>query len=240
MRSVPPVRLALVSCAPTVALRAARFPIDEPLDADGLHRAAGAAEAVAAGALPATGRVLCDGSARACQTAAALGLGARKGDVTIPRAPGLPVVPEVDPALRDLDVGAWRGRSLDEIPPDELRRWHSDPAVAPPGGESLLSLLSRVENWLVRRSTEPSHIIAVTHPAVIRGVLVAALRCPVEMFWRIDVAPLTATLLHHRIGAGGHDGTTGTQPKTESAATRTATGTGTGTDWTLTHVCRPL
>jgi broad specificity phosphatase PhoE len=53
-------------------------------------------------------------------------------------------------------------------------------------------------------------VVAVTHPAVVRAVLVTALRSPAEVFWRIDVPPLTATTLRRRGG------------------------------WTLRHACRPL
>ncbi|MCM3922165.1 histidine phosphatase family protein, partial [Frankia sp. AiPs1] len=142
----------------------------------------------------------------------------------------------VEAALRDLDVGDWRGRGLDEVPLDCLRRWHEDPAMTPPGGESRLDLLDRVGGWLARLGDEPrevtagkltagnaiagnaiaGNVIAVTHPAVVRAVLLLVLRCPPEVFWRIDVAPLTATLLHRRVPA-------------EPAA-----------GWTLTQACRPL
>ncbi|MCK9895281.1 histidine phosphatase family protein [Frankia sp. AgB32] len=200
--------MAIVSVAPTPALRAARFADDEGLDADGLRRAASASRALAAGALPRRARVLVDGSMRARQTARALGLGALAGEAGV----------QVDPALRDLDVGAWRGRDLAELSLDELRRWHEEPDMVPPGGESRIDLCARVEAWLGEIG-EAEHVIAVSHPAVVRAVLLHALGCPQEVFWRIDVAPLTATLLH-RPAAGGNPGSP--------------------THWTLTHACRPL
>uniref|UniRef100_UPI0021BF0F60 histidine phosphatase family protein n=1 Tax=Frankia gtarii TaxID=2950102 RepID=UPI0021BF0F60 len=211
------MRLAVVSAAPTPALRAARFPVDEEVDADGLRRATTAAAATA-GALPARARVLTDGSARARQTARALGLhdtdgtGIGRGtgtaagthahaymDADASRPGGGGVEAGVEAALRDLNVGDWRGRGLDEIPLAELRRWHEDPAMAPPGGESRMDLLGRVGDWLARVGGQPGGLIAVTHPAVVRAVLLLVLRCPPEVFWRIDVAPLTATLLHRRL-----------------------------------------
>ncbi|WP_248840644.1 histidine phosphatase family protein [Frankia sp. AgKG'84/4] len=200
--------MAIVSVAPTPALRAARFADDEGLDADGLRRAAAAARALAAGALPRRARVLVDGSTRARQTARALGLGTLAGEAGI----------QVDPALRDLDVGTWRGRDLAEIALDDLHRWHEEPAMTPPGGESRIDLCARVEAWLADIG-DAEHVIAVSHPAVVRAVLLHALSCPPEVFWRIDVAPLTATLLH-RPASGGDPAST--------------------TPWTLTHACRPL
>jgi broad specificity phosphatase PhoE len=121
---------------------------------------------------------------------------------------GLAAVP--DPGLADLDVAAWTGRKLEEIPETDLRAWVDDPAAAPHGGESVLDLLDRVGGWLAYRKTVPGRVVAVTHPAVVRAVLVTALRSPPEIFWRIDVPPLTTTLLHLR------------------------------GDWTLRHACRPL
>ena len=43
-------------------------------------------------------------------------------------------------------------------------------------------------------------IVAVTHAGVIRAALVSALDAPVQAFWRLDVAPLSRTVLH------AHDG----------------------------------
>ncbi|WP_055407860.1 histidine phosphatase family protein [Frankia sp. ACN1ag] len=224
------LRLALVSAAPTSALRAARFPVDEDLDPDGRRRAALAAQAVAGGVLPGRARVLTDGSARARQTAQALALPGADPPADVDGSGTVPAA-GIEAALRDLDVGDWRGRGLDEVPLDSLRRWHEDPAMTPPGGESRLDLLDRVGGWLARLGGEPGNVtagnvtagnvitgnvIAVTHPAVVRAALLLVLRCPPEVFWRIDVAPLTATLLHRRVPA-------------EPAA-----------GWTLTQACRPL
>jgi broad specificity phosphatase PhoE len=40
--------------------------------------------------------------------------------------------------------------------------------------------------------------VAVTHPAVIRAAIVAALDAPPESFSRIDIAQLSQTLMHFR------------------------------------------
>jgi broad specificity phosphatase PhoE len=39
------------------------------------------------------------------------------------------------------------------------------------------------------------HAVAVTHAAVVRAAVVVTLGAPAAGFWRIDVAPLTATVL---------------------------------------------
>lgn len=196
-------RLTLVSHARAGEGPAARFPVDSPLDVGELRRATTAAAAVAG--LRVGDLAFRDRTARTRQTAQALGLAA---------------VP--DAALADLDVGVWAGRRIDEVAEPDLAAWVADPAAAPHGGESVLDLLARVRAWIGAPAPVPApglgkvreqgvtHVVAVTHPAVVRAALVIALRCPPEVFWRIDVPPLTATRLHWRGG------------------------------WTLRHACRPL
>jgi len=182
---VSAVRLTLVSHGATAALRAARFPLDEPLEARAL-------DAARASNLRPPDHALSDSSARCRQTAAALGLDAA-----------------VDDRLTDLDTGRWRGLGLDEVDPAELAVWTTDPAAAPHGGETVLALVERVRGWLAELPA--GRTAAVTHPAVVRAGLVAALAADPASFWRIDVPPLCSTSLH---GRGGR--------------------------WTLRHVNRPL
>ncbi|HEY2762814.1 MAG TPA: histidine phosphatase family protein, partial [Pseudonocardiaceae bacterium] len=121
--------LTLVSHAPTVATRAARFPDDEPPDEHGTAQAG-----ATSGALRRVDEARCGPELRCRVTAAALG-----------------VTPVLDPALADLDVGAWRGQRLAELADAEsagLHAWLSDPAAAPHGGESLHDLLNRAAGWL--------------------------------------------------------------------------------------------
>jgi broad specificity phosphatase PhoE len=46
--------------------------------------------------------------------------------------------------------------------------------------------------------SSPGRTIAVTHPAVIRAVILIALAAPSKSFWRIDIAPASCTVLHFR------------------------------------------
>ena len=167
-------RLMLISHGMTAALRTARFPDDEPLEA----RAVKLAQAVRTPL-----RALRDRTARTEQTGQALGLDA-----------------VVDPALADLDVGRWRGLTLDQLPPEELHAWTTDPSVAPHGGESIEDLLARVARWLATAATVAGSTVAITHPAVIRAVLITALDAAPTSFWHIDTPPLTATSMHARTG----------------------------------------
>ncbi|WP_326557720.1 histidine phosphatase family protein [Micromonospora sp. NBC_01796] len=169
-------RLILIAHAPTAAVRRAAFPADEPLDPHGLADAT-----AAAGSLPRFDAVLCAPARRCVETAVALGL-----------------VPTVDEGLRDGDLGRWAGSTLDRVAadePDAVAAWLTDPAAAPHGGESLADLLARTGDWLRDLDGSTRTVVAVTHPMVIRALVVTAIAATPTSFWRIDISPLTRTVL---------------------------------------------
>jgi len=115
---------------------------------------------------------------------------------------GLGYAPLVQLALRDCDMGRWRGLTLGEAmarEPAAVDAWLADPRSTPHGGESLLDFISRVGNWLDTRPIEDGdRIVAVAEPSVIRAALVYALRAPPATYWNIDVRPLsTITVTGH-------------------------------------------
>jgi len=174
------VRVTLVSAAMSEAMRAARFDDDSPLDAAGLRQARAAA------GVPTHDQVHVSPSVRCRQTAEALGLQA--GSL---------------PELRGRAMGRWRGRSLDEVSaaePAEVGRWLSDPAFAPPDGETLVDLLTRVGSWLDSLSPDAGRLLAVVEPDVVRAAVLHALGAPGPAFWRLDVQPLSVTELSGRTG----------------------------------------
>lgn len=166
------VRLLLVTHLMTSATRRAAFPTDEPVESG-------------AGALlrprPGT-RLLRGPELRCAQTCERTGLTA-----------------DVDPALRDWDLGNWQGSTLDEITgrePKAVLTWLNDASAAPHGGESLTALLDRVSSWLA--GLEDGAAVAVTHPAVVRAAVLCALGAEPPAFWRLDIAPGTVTSLSGR------------------------------------------
>lgn len=165
-------QVILISHAPTSAVRRAAFPSDESVEDI-------ARERIRSMNWPDHGQsVYCGPEKRAQETAMALGLSAT-----------------VDPTLRDCDYGRWTGRDLSELQfdhPDEIALWLSDPDAAPHGGESIRDLITRVAGWLDDRA-KSRRTIAVTHPAVVRGIIVSVIEAPAKAFWRIDVVPLTVT-----------------------------------------------
>lgn len=100
---------------------------------------------------------------------------------------------EIVSALRDCDFGRWKGARIDDLQktePEALQAWLDDPASAPHGGESVVQLAERVALWLKSLEATPGHILAITHPFVIRAALTQVLQA--SAFNLIDVEPLSA------------------------------------------------
>jgi broad specificity phosphatase PhoE len=174
------MRVVLICHAATAATRTAAFPGNEPLDALGVRQS----EAIA-GTLPRAEQVRSAPSSRCRRTAEAMGLAA---------------VP--DAALAGCDYGSWTGRTLDAVAarePAAVTAWLTDPTARPHGGESIAELLDRVGHWLdglADPAHQPLHgLLAVADPSVIRAAVVHALDAEARSFWRIDIAPLSQTVL---------------------------------------------
>lgn len=185
-----PRRLTLLAHAPTRAQRDAAFPLDEDAEAGGLAQVMALGTALASTVWRRVDRLWTAPEQRTRQTAAAL------ADAGVGLVGNIQVVPDV----RDLDHGDWRGRRLGEVgtsDPAGIGAWLEDPAVPPPGGESLLMLRDRVGAWLTG-CRDAGHTVLVTHPAVIRAALVHVLAADPRAFWRLDISPLSFTDLRHK------------------------------------------
>lgn len=209
-------RLLLISHASTAAMRAARFPADDPLDARGLAEAATARARLS---IPDGAAVVVSPAVCARDTASALGLAAT-----------------VHEGLADLDYGHWHGRRLNDLAveaPQDLAAWTHDPDAAAHGGESFGQLVKRIGRWLDALDDELSksvihakdsasgdgtdgannhapssagtrsaphntqNVIAVTHAPVIRAAIVHVLGASPASFPRIEIAPLSMVELRH-------------------------------------------
>ncbi|WP_460126467.1 histidine phosphatase family protein [Pseudomonas sp. S2_C03] len=164
-------RLTLLCHARTVAQKLACFPKDEPLEMD-WQSASGCLGGQFKGRL----RLFCAPELRTRQTAVLCGSGA--------------VIVE---ALQDCNFGRWKGARISDLQsaePEALQAWLDDPHATPHGGESVAQLGERVGAWLATLEATPGHIVAVTHPFVIRAALTQVLQSPA--FNHIDVEPLSA------------------------------------------------
>ncbi|MGW2804652.1 histidine phosphatase family protein [Streptomyces sp. NPDC001450] len=114
---------------------------------------------------------------------------------------GLVAVPE--PALRDLDLGRWSGRTVGDVAatePDGFTSWLTDPDAAPHGGESVRQLCRRTADWLNSVAPDTGRVVAITEAAVVRAALVHALAAPARAFWHLAVPPLSTVSLTRQGG----------------------------------------
>jgi broad specificity phosphatase PhoE len=152
--------------------------LDPPLDELGLAQASAAADALAAG-VTGVSRVICSPLARARDTASFIA--ARFGAEV-----------DVDDRWIELDYGEYDGVALTDVPADEWARWRADPAFAPPGGESLASLRTRVDGALdeLRDSlVDGSDVVVVSHVSPIKAAVAWTLGVGDEVTWRMYLAP---------------------------------------------------
>ncbi|UYQ61168.1 histidine phosphatase family protein [Streptomyces peucetius] len=174
------VRVTLVAAARTSTLLTERFDDDRPLDRAGWDEVQLAAHALVP--LSAAELRYCSPTPRSRETGEALGF-----------------APLAQPALRDCDMGRWRGFTLAEVTarePAAVDAWLADPRSAPHGGEPLLGFISRIGGWLdTRPAQDCGSIVAVAEPAVVRAAFVYALRAHPSMYWNVDVRPLSTVTL---------------------------------------------
>ncbi len=166
-------RLSLICHAVTPLQKHGRFADDESVAMDWQHAALSLA-----GRYAKRRRLLCGPEARARQTAGLFGRDAVVVD-----------------ALRDADFGRWKGQQVGQVDPDELKAGLTDSASAPHGGESVDQVCARVGQWLHALESQPGHVVAITHPFVIRAAMLCVMQFPLSMFYLIDVEPLSVTEL---------------------------------------------
>jgi len=100
---------------------------------------------------------------------------------------------EIVDGLDEWHIGDWEGRSyldLKKNEPEAYQRWSADPIHnAPPGGESILQVATRVGTHLKSMIEKHGgkHIALVTHAGVVRSILSHALGMPIDNFWRISI-----------------------------------------------------
>lgn len=174
------VRLTLL-CAAACVEREVRF-ADLPLD----ERALRQTRALAA-TLPSAGTLYTAPSQRCTQTAQALGWDTAA----------------VEPALRDLDMGSWHGRTLGEVAAGDgagLAAWMSDTDATPHGGESVAQVCRRFAAWLDALPADAGRLSAVVEQAMARAAVVRVLNAPLRSFWQVDVPPLSVVQVTGRDG----------------------------------------
>jgi len=122
-------------------------------------------------------RILCSDLVRSRRTAEILAFG---------RA--VPI--EVDPALREIDMGTWEGRAHAELALADPEAWRARGAdlahFRAPGGESFADVAERATAVVNRLETDPSaeHVLICGHAGVDRALLARLLGLPLGELFR--------------------------------------------------------
>jgi broad specificity phosphatase PhoE len=113
----------------------------------------------------------------------------------VARGAGAPL--RVEPALDEIDFGAWTGAAFADLDGDPAwDRWNRARATAcPPGGEPMSEAAGRVSRLARALAQErPGEAVAlVSHADVIRGLVATALGMPLDNLLRLEVAPASVT-----------------------------------------------
>lgn len=111
----------------------------------------------------------------------------------------LPVIKVSD--LRETNFGDWEGKFFDELAkeyPVEFEKFFKSPEeLCPPHGETFLE--SQVRAWAALGKIfvehENQNVVVVSHGAVIRLILCAALEIPIRKMWAISQFNLAVNIL---------------------------------------------
>jgi broad specificity phosphatase PhoE len=104
--------------------------------------------------------------------------------------------------LRELDVGEFEGKRLEEIVEDHgpLEEMWSEGEWRAPGGETLSELSARVDRFVadVKRCHEEGTILVVAHGGTLRSLISGFLEIDPHNWWRfqLDSASLSILELH--------------------------------------------
>ena len=105
---------------------------------------------------------------------------------------------EVDERLIELDYGEWDGRALADIPADAWSAWRADPNFAPPGGESLVAVTTRVADFCRERLAAGGSVAAVSHVSPIKAAVAWALGVDEHATWRMQLGLATISTIGAR------------------------------------------
>ena len=144
--------------------------LDSNLTAEGHDQAAAAAPVLAE---LAPDRVISSDLRRAVDTAE-----------VVAAACGVPV--KFDARLRETHLGHWQGRTVAEIDrdyPGAIAEWRSDPAWAPPGGESRIAVVARSRPVVDELEAEfadarSETVLLVAHGGMIAGLVTGLMELP--------------------------------------------------------------
>ncbi len=102
-----------------------------------------------------------------------------------------------DDRLSELDFKLWEGKTATELHKDEvyLSRKQNYFTFSHSEVESFESLIRRVGEFISHAEAGSDHVAIVTHADVVRAMIVALMKVPVEMFFRFKVQNASCTVM---------------------------------------------
>lgn len=102
---------------------------------------------------------------------------------------------EIDERWIELDYGTFDGTPLRDVPSETWTSWRTDLGFAPPGGESIGALGTRVRAAMNDLLADAANgdVVVVTHVSPIKAAAAHALGVGDEVAWRMFVAPASIT-----------------------------------------------
>ncbi len=108
-----------------------------------------------------------------------------------------PLPVPTDPRLREMDFGAWEGRTWAELERDDapaFGAWMAEWQTARvPGGEGFGDVIARVASWLGEQATGGGELVVVAHAGSIRALLVHARGLTRDEAFRVRVDHASVT-----------------------------------------------
>lgn len=128
----------------------------------------------------------------------------RTVETASPIAAALGLTVETEPGLDEIDVGAWTGRTFDDLAAEPAwTLWNTARATArPPGGESMAEAQGRIGRVLESLAEDGAPAILVSHADVIRAALLKVLGLGLDAYDRIVVDPASCSELALWPGGG--------------------------------------
>ena len=127
-------------------------------------------------------------------------------ETAAPLAAAAALALEVDPALDEIDYGAWTGVAHADLAYDpRWRHWNAARATAaPPGGEAMSAVQARVSAGLARWRERHAGgtVVAVTHADVVKAAVCGVLGLSLDRVDALDVDPASVTTLALWPGGG--------------------------------------
>jgi len=111
----------------------------------------------------------------------------------------------IQPAIDEIDCGAWSGRSFEELSQEQSwQQWNCSRATArPPSGESMADVKQRIVAHLdqMQRADPDGRVVLVSHGEMIRVAILHYLELSADAYSQIEVDPASISTLVMTQGA---------------------------------------